>query len=271
MSPLQRPVEVRNADLLSNINFSIDYKFDCQFVTGTHHKEDRCRHGVVNDLPASYAILGDSLANSFTTVFDGLAHKDPGFARYLQIGRGLCPMVPGVGDAACQAMTVNALNLLVRPSSPAIVLIAGQWPLYIREDMPELEARKFLTGLESLFSRLSAAGKQIVFVHVVPLGALPRTCIKRFSSSGSASCDTPLEKALARQSGYKAKLNALIKRFEVIEFDPADYLCDEKKCVIHGESEIYYLDDSHLSRSGGNAIALKSGDWFSNNLELGKR
>lgn len=271
MSPLQRPVEVRNADLLSNINFSIDYKFDCQFVTGTHHKEDRCRNGVVNGLPASYAILGDSLANSFTTVFDGLAHKDPGFARYLQIGRGLCPMVPGVGDAACQAMTVNALNLLVRPSSPAIVLIAGQWPLYIREDMPELEARKFLTGLESLFSRLSAAGKQIVFVHVVPLGALPRTCIKRFSSSGSASCDTPLEKALARQSGYKAKLNALIKRFEVIEFDPADYLCDEKKCVIHGESEIYYLDDSHLSRSGGNAIALKSGDWFSNNLELGKR
>lgn len=268
MSTLQRPVEQRNAHLLNNINFSVDYKFDCEFVTGTHHKEDRCRYEVVNGLPARYAILGDSHANSFTTVFDGLARQDPGFARYLQIGRGLCPMVPGIGDAACQAMTGNALNLLVRPASPEIVLIAGQWPLYIRADMSELEAKKFLNGLESLFDTLSAAGKQIVFVHVVPLGALPRTCIRRFSSSNFVTCDIPLEEALARQSGYKAQLDATLKKFKVLEFDPAKYLCDEKKCLITRESEIFYLDDSHLSRSGGNAIALQSRDWFVKNLLL---
>lgn len=268
MSTLQRPVEQRNAHLLNNINFSVDYKFDCEFVTGTHHKEDRCRYEAVNGLPARYAILGDSHANSFTTVFDGLARQDTGFARYLQIGRGLCPMVPGIGDAACQAMTGNALNLLVRPSSPEIVLIAGQWPLYIRADMSELEAKKFLDGLENLFDTLSSAGKQIVFVHVVPLGALPRTCIRRFSSSNFVTCDIPLEEALARQSGYKAQLDATLKKFKVLEFDPAEYLCDEKKCLIIRGSEIFYLDDSHISRSGGNAIALQSHDWFVKNLVL---
>lgn len=271
MSTLERAVVVRNADLLSNINFSVDYKFDCEFVTGTHHKEDRCRHEAVNGLPASYAILGDSLANSFTTVFDGLARQDPSFARYLQIGRGMCPMVPGIGDEACQAMTGKALNFLVRPSSPEIVLIAGQWPLYIREDMPEPEAEKFLLGLTSLLETLSSAGKKLVFIHVVPLGALPRTCIRRLSSEGSVSCDIPLRTALARQSGYKERVDAVLKRFKVIEFDPASYLCNERKCLVFGESEIFYLDDSHLSRSGGNAIALKSGRWFADKLVLGKQ
>lgn len=270
MSVLQRPVEARNANLLHNINFTVDYKFGCEFLTGTHHKEDRCRYEIRNGLPASYAILGDSLANSFTTVFDALARQDPGFARYMQIGRGLCPMVPGIGDTACQSITASALDLLVEPTSPEIVLIAGQWPLYIRADMPETETRKFLSGLENLLDRLNAAGKRLVFVHVVPLGALPRTCIKRLSSSDPTSCDTPLTTALARQAGYKEQVGALLKRFKVLEFDPADYLCDDKKCSVFGGNEIFYLDDSHLSRSGGNAIAQKSGGWFADKLPLGK-
>jgi peptidoglycan/LPS O-acetylase OafA/YrhL len=270
MNTLQRPVVARNADLLGNINFSVDYKFDCEFVTGTYHKEDRCRNEAVYGLPASYAILGDSHANSFTTVFDGLAREDSSFARYIQIGRGLCPMVPGIGDEACQTMTGKAINFLVRPSSPEIVLIAGQWPLYIREDMSEPEANKFLTGLGSLFEKLSGAGKKIVFVHVVPLGALPRTCIRRLSNAGTVSCDIPLQTALARQSGYKERVGAILKRFKVIEFDPASYLCDERKCLVFDESEIFYLDDSHLSRSGGNAIAQRSGHWFANELSFGK-
>jgi hypothetical protein len=255
---------------LNNINFSVDYKFDCEFVNGFHHREDRCRYDAVNGLSAHYAILGDSHANSFTTVFDGLARQEPGFARYLQIGRGLCPMVPNIGDAACQAMTEKALSLLVQPSSPAMVIIAGQWPLYIRADMPEPEKRKFLKGFEHLLDTLSSAGKQIVFVHVVPLGALPRTCIKRLNSSVSGSCDIPRETVLVRDAGYRTQLDAMLKRFKVIEFDPVDYLCNEKKCSVSLESEILYLDDSHLSRSGGNAIALKSYDWFADNLVLDK-
>ena len=270
MSTLQRPVVARNADLLGNINFSVDYKFDCEFVTGTHHKEDRCRNEAVFGLPASYAILGDSHANSFTTVFDGLARADSSFARYIQIGRGLCPMVPGIGDEACQAMTGQALNFLVQPSSPEIVLIAGQWPLYIREDMSEPEAKKFLMGLVGLFEKLSGAGKKLVFVHVVPLGALPRTCIRRFSRVGTESCDIPLQTALARQSGYKERIGPILKRFKVIEFDPASYLCDERKCHVFDKSEIFYLDDSHLSRSGGNAIAQRSSHWFADKLSFGK-
>lgn len=262
MSDLQRPVEARNANFLSNINFKVDYKFSCEFLTGTLHKEDRCRYEARDGQPARYAILGDSLANSFTTVFDALAEKDPGFARYLQIGRGLCPMVPGSGDAACQALAASAMDLLAQPSGPNIVLIAGQWPLYIRDDMPEPEARKFLSGMESVFDRLTRAGKRIVFVHVVPLGALPRTCIMRWGQADPASCDTPLETAVARQSGYKAQVDTLLKRYKVLEFDPAAFLCDESKCAVFGGSDIYYLDDSHLSRSGGREMARKSGEWF---------
>jgi hypothetical protein len=136
--------------------------------------------------------------------------------------------------------------------------------------MPESEAKQFLTGLVSLLDKLSVAGKKLVFVHVVPLGALPRTCIRRLSSSDSASCDIPLQRALDRQAGYRERVDAILKRYKVIEFDPASYLCDAKKCLVFGESEIFYLDDSHLSRSGGNAIALKSSSWFTDKLALGK-
>jgi hypothetical protein len=215
-----------------------------------------------------YKNVYESMRN--LTVFDGLARQDPDFARYLQIGRGLCPMVPGIGDAACQAMTGNALNLLAQPLSPAIVLIAGQWPLYVRAHMPEQEKRQFLKGFESMLYTLSSAGKQIVFVHVVPLGALPRTCIRRMNTSFSDGCDIPLKTALARESGYRTQLDAMLKRFKVIEFDPAEYLCNEKNCRVSFKSEIFYLDDSHLSRSGGNAIALKSHEWFALNLVFGK-
>lgn len=270
MSALQRPVEARNEKLLSNINFKVDYKFSCEFLTGTPHKEDRCRHGVQDSQPARYAILGDSLANSFTTVFDALAQKDAGFARYQQIGRGLCPMVPGIGDAACQSLAASALDLLAQSTSPEIVLLAGQWPLYIRDEMTALEARNFLNGLESVFDRLTRAGKRLVFVHVVPLGALPRTCVMRWGRADSNTCDTPLETAVARQSGYRRLVEPLLKRFDVLVFDPADFLCDEKKCAVFDRSEIYYLDDSHLSRSGGRAIALKSSAWFAENLAPGK-
>jgi hypothetical protein len=137
--------------------------------------------------------------------------------------------------------------------------------------MPEPEARKFLSGLESQLDRLTAAGKRIVFVHVVPLGALPRTCIRRLSNSELANCDTRLETALARQSGYKGEVDAILRRFKVLEFDPAVYLCDDKMCSVFGRSEIFYLDDSHLSRSGGNAIAEQSGDWFADKLVLGRQ
>lgn len=270
MSVLHRPVEARNEELLSNINFKVDYKFSCEFLTGTPHKEDRCRHEAQDSQPARYAILGDSLANSFTTVFDALAQKDPGFARYLQIGRGLCPMVPGIGDAACQSLASSALDLLAQPPSPEIVLIAGQWPLYIRDDTPVLEAGKFLSGLESVFDRLTRAGKRLVFVHVVPLGALPRTCIMRWGQADPTGCNTSLETAVARQSGYRSQVEPVLKRFDVLVFDPADFFCDDKKCDVFGGSAIYYLDDSHLSRSGGRALALKSSAWFADNLAPGK-
>ena len=271
MSSLRRPVELRNEDLLNNINFSVDYKFSCAFLTGSNHKDDRCRYEAINGLPVDYAILGDSHANSFTTVFDGLAQVDPSFARYLQIGRGLCPMVPGVGDAGCELMAGDALKYLLQPGSPNKVLLVGQWPLYIGAGITNQETTKFLQGLESLFDTLNSYGKKIIFVHVVPLGALPRTCIRRLSNSNSASCDIPVEKVLAREFGYRAQIDPLLKKFRVMEFDPVSYLCDEERCAVFRESKIFYLDDSHLSRSGGNALALKSREWFVQNLALGKQ
>lgn len=261
-----RSIKLRNADLITNNNFNIDYKFSCEFLTGKVNKEDRCRRGVKEGETPQYVMLGDSHANAFTTVFDALAVGKPTFSRYVQIGRGLCPLVPGIGDEECQALTNRALDFAIQPTSPNYVVLAGQWPLYINSNLSQMQAEHFIHGLEIALEKFTRAGKRVVFVHTVPLGALPRTCLARMPGSIAGQCDISPQTMLLRQEGYRNRIAATLKHFNVIEFDPVSSLCNDIRCVVFDKGKILYLDDSHLSRSGGAYIAEMAGNWFSNHL-----
>lgn len=261
-----RPIKLRNADLIESNNFNVDYKFGCEFLTGKVNKEDRCRRGVKEGQTPQYVMLGDSHANAFTTVFDALAVGNPEFSRYVQIGRGLCPLVPGIGDQECQALTNRALDLAIQPTGPNYVVLAGQWPLYINSNSSQIQAEHFIRGLGMALEKFKHAGKQVVFVHTVPLGALPRTCLARMPSSIAGQCDISPQTMLLRQDGYRNHIAATLINFNVIEFDPVTSLCNDTKCVVFDKSQILYLDDSHISRRGGAYIAEMAGNWFDTHL-----
>ncbi len=264
-----RAIKLRNANLIESNNFNVDYKFGCEFLTGKVNKEDRCRRSVKEGETPQYVILGDSHANAFTTVFDALAVGNPEFSRYVQIGRGLCPLVPGIGDEECQALANRALVFAIQTTGPKYVVLAGQWPLYINNNSSKIQTEHFIRGLEMTLEKLTLAGKQVVFVHTVPLGALPRTCLARMPSSIAGQCDISPQMMLLRQDGYKNRIAATLMHFNVIEFDPVTSICNDIRCVVFDNGKILYLDDSHLSRSGGEYIAGIAGNWFRTHLSGG--
>lgn len=257
-----REIELRNSYIIDRNNFVVDYKFSCEFLTGKFDKEDRCRRTEATGDNSKYILLGDSHANAFTTVFDALAVNNTDFSKYMQFGRGLCPLIPGIGDEKCQALTSRAIEFAIEPTSPNYVVLAGQWPLYINSSSPENQVRNFIQGLELVLEKYTRAGKKIVFVHTVPLGALPRTCLARMPRSFPGQCDIPLQTMLLRQEGYREKVSATLKTFNVLEFDPVPSLCGEVSCSVFYNKNILYLDDSHLSRNGGAYIANASKNWF---------
>ena len=261
-----RSIKLSNSDIIGNNKFNIDYKFDCEFLTEEVNKEDRCRRGVKEGETPQYVILGDSHANAFTTVFDALALNSSEFSRYIQIGRGLCPLVPGIGDEECQAMTNQALDFAIQSTSPNYVVLAGQWPLYINNNSTKIQAENFTHGLQVALEKFTRAGKQVVFVHTVPLGALPRSCIARMPNSIAGQCDISSQTMLLRQEGYRNRIAATLKHFNVIEFDPVSSLCNDIRCVVFDKGKILYLDDSHLSSTGGAYIAEIAGNWFRTHL-----
>jgi peptidoglycan/LPS O-acetylase OafA/YrhL len=259
---IQRYVAAKNSELVNKGNFQVDYKDACEFLTGVKDVEDRCRVGVQSHGGYSYLILGDSHANAFTTVFDALATQDSEFSSYIQIGRGLCPIIPGIGDPKCQEFTRQVLEFAVAPSSPKHVILSGQWPLYVNKSLSSEQIAKFNDGLRTIFITLNNAGKKVVFIDSVPLGALPRSCISRMPSSIPGNCDIPSDKANARIDGYKDLIKDTLSNTSVTVFNPPEFFCNKDKCLVYVDKNILYLDDSHLSRAGGEYLALRSLSWW---------
>ena len=262
---IQRYVAIKNSELLNKGNFQVDYKEGCDFLTGVKDVEDRCRLGMKSHGAYNYLILGDSHANAFTTVFDALAIQDAEFSSYIQIGRGLCPIIPGIGDPKCQEFTRQVLEFAVDSSSPKHVILSGQWPLYLNKSLSPEQITKFNDGLRALLISLNNAGKKVVLIDSVPLGALPRSCIARIPSSIPGNCDIPTDKANARIDGYKDLMKDALTNTSVTVFNSPEFFCNKDKCLVYFDKNILYLDDSHLSRAGGEYLASRSLSWWLSN------
>lgn len=267
---IQREINIKNSNLISGNNFQVDYKESCEFLTGVKNNEDRCRIGVKENEKFNFLILGDSHANAFTTVFDTLAEHDIKFASYVQIGRGLCPLIPGIGDYECQKLTNIAIKFAMAPNNPKYIILAGQWPLYVNKTMPLNERDKFISGLTNLLEILNKAGKRVIFINNVPLGARPRSCIARTTNATIGNCSIPIKTVVKREEGYRDLISEKLIDYKVKEFDPMKFLCSENQCLVYDSDNILYLDDSHLSRMGGNYIASRSLNWWLLSSNLAK-
>lgn len=259
-----RAIMKANSHEISTNTFKVDYKDNCIFLGISEHKEDRCRSKVANINHPNLVIVGDSLSNSLTTVFDELSTKLPQYSDYIQIGRGLCPGVIGVGSDDCVVFTENSIQYIEKLDPKIPVFWAGQWPLYYHPENPA-ELDKLRIGLDTSLKRLSANNRKVVFVYNVPLGALPRTCVSRHPWSTVGQCDIPKGVADQRDSGYRQFIEEWLDKYHVVKFDPKELMCNELSCVVYYDNHILYLDDSHLSRQGGSELAKRAYDWFINN------
>jgi hypothetical protein len=270
LNNIYRNINVKNINLINKNNFQVDYKESCVFLTGVKNNEDRCRVGAKRGTNFNFLILGDSHANAFTTVFDSIAEKDVKFSSYIQIGRGLCPLIPGVGNSECQKLTALAIKFAIQPNNPRYIILAGQWPLYINNTTPPAQRDVFLSGLNDLIETLNKAGKKLIFIDAIPLGALPRSCIARIANAIPGNCNIPIQTAIKREDGYRDLISEILLKYGVTQFDSRKYLCSESQCLVYDNNNILYLDDSHLSRMGGSYIGSRSLDWWLGNMSLGK-
>lgn len=257
---ISRSVVENNFSIGAGNTFKVDYREDCQFLGLAPHKEDRCRVKKIDGSHPKLIIVGDSLSNALTTVFDEIGKDNDRFGSYVQIGRGLCPAIKGAGDKECDEFAAEVLNYVDRLPPSVPVVFAGQWPLYVKK--PNFESQ-----LDAVLQRLSANGRHVVFVHAVPLGAMPRTCVARFPGVEVGHCDIPIAKAHEREEGYKTALKSVLVRNRVIEFEPSDWLCDKDSCVVYAGNQILYLDDSHLSSHGGAELGRRSKAWWDDALQ----
>jgi peptidoglycan/LPS O-acetylase OafA/YrhL len=262
---LKRSISARNSEILAVNNFTIDYKFDCKFITGVVDKEDRCNRSVKLGEINHIAIIGDSHSNALTTVFDALSKTEPLLGQYIQMGRGLCPMIPGVGDRSCQDFAVTVKGSIIKNNKVKSVYIAGQWPLYVNDKMNPDEKQVFMDGLDSLIRTLTEAGKKVTFVYAVPLGALPRTCFSRLEIFPAGMCNIDRNTQIQREAGYRSIVKEVLTRYSVTELDPVPWFCPKDNCKVFDNNKIYYLDDSHISRNGGEFFANQARYWFLKN------
>jgi len=265
---LDRNVVAKNSVVNVKGSFEINYNEECNFLSEDGRYEDeRCRvgSGLKSIKKPRFIIIGDSLSNSMTTVFESLAKVDHKYSEYIQVGKGYCPIVFDFGDDNCEKFTEDAVKFL-NDNNGGTIVIAAQWPLYFYEnDVDTLNRRKH--ELVTFINKYKRNGWNIYLSHSVPLGAKPRSCLARFPWSDLGDCDIPRERFFERGDFAHDVLEAIAKDSGVLIFDPAKYMCDSIGCAVFKVGEIFYLDDSHFSKSGGGYLAKKSMGWWRDNFK----
>lgn len=196
-------------------------------------------------------IVGDSHANMFTYVFEKLNDVYPGDFDFIQFGRGSCqPLLnaesPIVG---CRALVSKSFEYAKANSNISTVVIVARWPSHT--------TTLYTSGLEETISSYQGIGKKIIIVLKVPDTGNPRSCIYRpIRFSSLSGCDIPIERAKKADGEFREYAFDLNRKFpEVAIFDPWKYLCSSQGCKVMNGLEVFYSDDSHISRYGGNFIA----------------
>ncbi|EMW7172101.1 acyltransferase [Vibrio fluvialis] len=255
-----RSIVTRNYEVISQSQFDMDYNEQCRFLDRTY-SDERCRLSEkLNDYKqANIVLLGDSLSNSMTTMFDWLGKDDEFYSRYVQFGKGSCPVVLKSTDSECNAFSKDVLDKIDYFKEDVTIIIVAQWSLYSPESLKSLD--KFL-------NRMKMENKKIIVSLSFPLGARPRTCIDRgvpFISSGS-SCNTPRFISDNRSLEVHSLVEQLSIKYGYKVFDPSEFFCDDVECKVLQENKLLYLDDSHLTRYGGVFLGRNSKWWWDENI-----
>ncbi|WP_135445152.1 acyltransferase family protein [Vibrio tasmaniensis] len=252
----ERSVIQNNKNLINNTTFTLDYNEQCHYLKG-EYIDERCRTPtILGDKQPNFVIIGDSLSNSMTTMFDYLGKENSWYKNYIQFGKGSCPVVLDSKNIGCQKFSEDVINKLIDYDDTTLIITA-QWSLYSKEE---------IQSLKSMISKLKSKERDIILSFSVPLGARPRTCIDRGLIFDNNNCDTPEEISRSRSHDTNKEIISLLEGSGVKVFDPSEYFCKDEFCKVSSNDSIFYLDDSHLTHEGGRYLGIQSKEWWNENL-----
>lgn len=242
------------------------------------------------------ALLGDSHANHF---YDGLqpALASDGDSLFA-VGAGNCPPFSDVDIYLdkhvkhCSELFRSVLDYVVNSpdvhsvilSSYAISTIAGGLDYGEGDTIRLLTADSgraglttvgqsdgsnlsvYLAGLEHTLTRLTAAGKRVVFVLDTPeLDFDPSTCVRRpVQFSLRSPCAVPRAKVERRLTRTETRILAVLARYPGVRvFNPLPFLCDAQNCYARRGGEFMYADRDHLTPDGSRYV----GKWLAQDVE----
>jgi len=268
INTLKRSITERNSDIIREGNFKMNYNFDCSFISvDKRYSDERCRIGskISSKSKPEFLIIGDSLSNSLTTMFESMGEENELYSKYLQIGKGYCPVPLVFGNEECISFNGEARNYIDSINSIPIV-ISGQWPLYF-DSVSQSIILKRKNQLVNYIKKLQKKGHPVFLVQSVPLGAKPRTCIARAPWSTPANCNIPISIVRKRGDLARSVISDIANTTNTKLFDPQEFMCQDDECLVSKENSILYLDDSHISVDGGRFLGEKSLAWWEENFE----
>lgn len=245
-----REVNQVNHSLKNNNSFLLDYRRPCQAYIGYANKEDRCNDDRYVKEETELALVGDSQSNAFTTILEGAREYKK--VNFLQLGRGMCPALLGYGTKDCADFADKVFEYIKSEHSFKTVVIAAQWPLYsdgLNIGGIHLGPESFWESLEKTVRAYKRLGKDVYLVYTVP-GGQPRKCFKRWIFS-DGSCQLDAVVATDSEKNYRIKFDEIILENKLRSLDLKAALCNEHFCITKKDSIVVYLDNSHISRSGG--------------------
>ncbi|MCA1857910.1 acyltransferase [Massilia oculi] len=233
---------------------------------------EACKKRYGFDSMYEYCLLGDPAKDpTVALVGDSHAyHVVAGLTRYyggigenlLMLGTrhpywGLDPQ----GDPYQQA-TQQMLELALATPSVKTVVFSTHLRFYT---VPEQKV--YVDAARETFRRLLAAGKQVVFMHDVPLlGFDPRSCIKRAGVASSATrvpCAIPRAEWDAQMAQHREIAARLAAEFpQIAWFDAGKVLCDKDQCHAMVDGRLMYRDNNHLSYEGDLLVGQRFAEWM---------
>lgn len=199
------------------------------------------------------AVWGDSHAIAISFA---LAQIEAGQATVVRLTHGDCPPALNYNPQQrpeCAVHNQRVTDLVLSDSRVKYVILAADYLLYKND-------AKFWEGLDHNISQLKAAGKHVIVVYPYPTYpiAVPEA-LGQYVMRGMPVTSYTQSFAQFKQHGMveTTHLDALIARNHVQIVQSDKLFCFNDTCPPYIDGQVLYVDDHHLSRSGGMRIAAQ--------------
>lgn len=215
---------------------------------GTHDNE--CTLGA--RVPPTSLLWGDSHGVEMAwAISERLA---PRGLSLLEQTRASCPPIPDYQrptDPDCHIFNDHVLRLIgARPALRTIIL-AGYWV-----DKAYASPAN-LASLDRLMHSLVRQGRTVVLISAVPEQPfdVPRRLVHLVERGRPIAQDGVAMRLHRQRSAWIRRAHGRWRSLGVTIIDPADMLCDSRRCAIERAGVPLYFDRHHLSLSGARLVA----------------